>query len=78
MKTQKELELFSDYLLNSNFKTEELAQLLEQLNSLIIMSKVNARKVDESAAYIGTQEWKDSYAARDFRKLQIIKMITEL
>ena len=79
MKTQKELETFSNYLLESGFKTEELAQLLQQLNSLIIMTKVNARKVDGSSTnYIGTQEWKDSYAARDFKKLQIIKIITEL
>ncbi len=78
MKTQKELETLSYYVLDSGFKTEELSKIIEDLNTLIIMSKVNARKTSETAGYIGSQEWKDSYSTRDFKKLQIIKMITEL
>jgi hypothetical protein len=78
MKTQKELETLSYYVLDSGFKTEELSKIIEDLNTLIIMSKVNARKTSESSGYIGSQEWKDSYATRDFKKLQLIKMITEL
>jgi hypothetical protein len=78
MNTQKELETLSYYVLNSDFKIEELSKIIEDLNTLIIMSKVNARKSSESAGYIGSKEWKDSYSTRDFKKLQLIKIIAEL
>jgi hypothetical protein len=79
MNTEKTLEIFSGYVLNSGFKTDELTQIIDDLNGLFIMTKVDARKKkEEFSTYVASQDWKDSQATRDYLKLKLIKLISEL